>query len=155
MKQWVFFALLITLPLSGIAEEPQLKSRSEFLTDSQQICNANWTKRGELDVRMYDYCMRNQMDGFEKLVELHQYASQNFYSEIAFPYCSEKWTKRGVSDASMMAYCLNQEVEGAKDVMYYRKTYGENKVNEIVGVALAQFKSWHMAAYKVKQNFEN
>ena len=54
----------------------------------------------------------------------------------------------------MMAHCLNQEVEGIKDIMYYRQQYGEDKVNQIVGQALANFNSWNMAAYKVRQYFE-
>ncbi len=154
MKKWIILILALTLPSSAIAEAPKLKSENEFQRDSQQICTQKWTKRGELDKRMYDHCMEGQMDGYEELKQLHQYADQDFYSETAFPYCSAKWTKRGVSDARMMAHCLNQEVEGIKDVMYYRKQYGESKVNEIAGRALAQFKSWNMAAYKVKQYFE-
>lgn len=154
MKKIMTAALILGYSMQVIASPPVLESEEKYKKDSQQICYQKWNKRGELDRRMYDHCMKGQMEGYEELKHLHQYADQSFYSDTAFPYCRDKWTKRGVSDTRMMAHCLNQEVEGIKDVMYYRKQYGEDKVNQIAGRALAQFKSWHMAAYKVKQYFE-
>lgn len=131
-----------------------LKSKEQFQEDSKQICYEKWTKRGNLDREMYNYCIGSQMEGYRELLQLHKYAEQPFYSETSFPYCKNKWTKRGVSDVKMMAHCLNQEIEGVKDVMYYREQYGEEKVNAIAGNALARFHSWNMAAYSVKQYFQ-
>lgn len=133
---------------------PILKSKEQFQEDSKQICYEKWTKRGNLNREMYNYCIGSQMDGYRELLQLHKYAEQPFYSETSFPYCEKKWTKRGVSDVRMMAHCLNQEVDGIKDVMYYREQYGEEKVNAIAGNALARFHSWNMAAYSVKQYFQ-
>ena len=144
-----------TIPeLPAEPETPILKSREQFQEDSHQICLDKWTKRGEIDNRMFNHCMEGQMDGYSELLQLHQYAEQSFYAGTSFPYCQNKWTKRGISDARMMAHCLNQEVEGIKDVMYYREQYAEEKVNQIAGSALSQFHSWNMAAYKVKQHFQ-
>jgi len=138
----------------ALADTPVLKSKESYEKDSHQICYQKWNTRGELDSRMYNHCLELQKDGYKELKQLHKYAVQNFYSNNAFPYCSDKWTKRGVVDTRMMAYCLNQEVEGIKDVMYYRKQYGKDKVNQIVAKGLLQFNSWNMAAFKVKQYFE-
>ena len=135
-------------------ELPILKSKERFQEDSKQICYEKWTKRGELDSRMYNHCMETQMDGYSELLKLQQYSEQSFYSGTSFPYCQKKWTKRSISDARMMAHCLQQEVEGIKDVMYYREQYGEERVNQIARSALSQFHSWNMAAYKVKRHFQ-
>ena len=154
MKKTILTTLLLCFSTVSLAEGPELKSKEAYEKDSQQICYDKWNKRGELDRRMYNHCMEGQMDGYEELKHLHQYADQSFYSDTSFPYCRDKWTKRGISDTRMMAHCLNQEVEGIQDVMYYRKQYGDEKVNQIAGRAISQFKSWNMAAYKVRQYFE-
>ncbi len=132
----------------------QLKSKGDYRTDSNQICEKNWTKRGELDKRMYDHCMEGQMEGYDKLKTLHEYVDQDFYSETAYPYCSKKWTKRGIVDTRMLSHCLKQEVEGIKNVIYYRKQYGDEQVNKIAGRALSKYGSWNMAAYSVKKAIE-
>lgn len=154
MTKTILTALILSVSTLSLADTPVLKSKEAYEKDSQQICYDKWNKREELDRRMYNHCMAGQTDSYDELKHLHQYADQSFYSETSFPYCRDKWTKRGVSDTRMMAHCLNQEIEGIKDVMYYRDKYGEDKVNQIAGRAIAQFKSWNMAAYKVKQYFQ-
>ena len=154
MNTKILTIFLMAFSMSAFCETIVLKSKSAYEKDSQQICYQKWNKRGELDRRMYNHCMKGQNEGYEELKHLHQYADQSFYSDTAFPYCSDKWTKRGIADTRMMAHCLNQEVEGIKDVMYYREQYGEDKVNQIVGRALARYKSWNMAAYAVRRQFE-
>ncbi|MBL4851899.1 MAG: hypothetical protein JKY90_06425 [Gammaproteobacteria bacterium] len=130
------------------------KSKTEFQEDSRVLCKKQWTKRGKLDSRMYQYCIRQQKEAYSDLVSLDRYADQQFYSSISFPHCTKKWTKQSVSDARMLAYCLNQEVEGEKDIAYIRKKYGSKQVDGIVIEALRKFGSMNMAAYKVKQYFE-
>ena len=151
MKKYLVLLSLFLLPNITYAEQPQLKSKEEYKSDSQQICVKNWTKRGELDRRMYNHCLEGQMDGYDKVKNLHQYADQDFYSNTAYPYCLKNWTKREVVDTRMLAHCLEKEVEGIKDVMYYRKQYGDEAVNKIVGRALSRYGSWNMAAYSVKK----
>ena len=151
MKNLVVATCLLLLSSITFAAEPQLKSKAEYKSDSQQICVKNWTKRGELDRRMYNHCMEGQMEGYDKVKDLHQYANQDFYSKTAYPYCLKNWTKRGVVDTRMLAHCLEQEIEGIEDVMYYRKQYGAEQVNKIVGRALSMYGSWNMAAYSVKK----
>jgi len=132
----------------------ELKTKEDYRGDSNNICTKNWTKRGDLDQRMYDYCMEGQMKGYDKLISLHEYADQGFYSEIAYPHCLREWTKRGVVDTRMLSHCLDDEVEGVKDVDYYRKEYNAKQVNKIADRALSKYGSWKMAAYAVKQAIE-
>lgn len=155
MIKTILTVIILSVPTLSLADAPVLKSKEAYEKDSQQICYEKWNKRGKLDRRMYNHCMEGQKDGYDELIHVHQHlVEQRFYSETSFPYCRDRWTKRGVSDTRMMAHCLNQEIEGIKDVMYYREKHGVDEVNQIVDRAIAQFKSWNMAAYKVKQYFE-
>lgn len=131
-----------------------LKPKSKYKSDAKILCTKDWTKRGQLDQRMFDHCMEGQMEGYEKVKELHGYIDQKFYSDTAYPYCTKRWTKRDIVNSRMLAHCLEQEVEGIQDVMFYRKQYGEDKVNQIVGRALGRYGSWNMAAYTVERAFE-
>ncbi|SEF00795.1 hypothetical protein [Pseudomonas migulae] len=155
LKKIILSVAFIGFPVLALAEAPILKSMEEFESDSQKICYSDWNKRGETNQRMYDFCMKEKMSGYEKLKSLHQYANKDFYSKVSYPYCFNLWTKRGVSDAQMMAHCLDQEIEGVKDILYYQEKYGKDSVNEITNLALAKFKCWHMAAYEVKRHFES
>lgn len=152
----LIFVILVMFSFNNLAfaETPKLKTKDGYENDSYEICVKEWTKRGELNRRMYNYCMEQQMKAYYKLKELHFYADQSFYSDIAYPYCMKDWSKRGVVNTRMLVYCLEQEVEGIKDVMYYRKQYGEESVNKIAGLALETYGSWRMAAYSVEQAFE-
>lgn len=154
MRITYFILLALLMPILAHAAPPTLKTEQAYREDAHRICAEKWTKRGELDRRMYNHCMEQQADAYKDLVQLHQYANQSFYSDVSFPYCSSRWTNRGVVDTRMIVHCLNQEVEGVKDVMYYRDQYGADQVNKIAAMALTQFKSWNMAAYKVKQHFD-
>lgn len=137
----------------GNAVQP-LKSQSEYKKDAHQICTQKWTKRGQLDNKMYNHCYEQQMEGYLELIQFHRYADQDWYSKIAYPYCTKKWTKQGVADTRMIAHCLDQENEGIKDVMYYREQHGTEKVNQVVDYALNSHGSWNMTAYEVKKRFD-
>lgn len=152
----LFVASLIFLLSAPVLASgaPSLKTEEQYRQDSHRICSEEWTKRGELDRRMYNYCMEQQSEAYQELLVLHKYADQAFYADTAFPYCSKEWTKRGITNVRMTVYCLNQEVEGIRDVMYFREQYGESQVNAIVSSALSRFGSWRMAAYQVKRHFE-
>ena len=152
MKESLVLLSLFLLSSIVYAEEyPLLKSEAEYKSDAQEICMKEWTKRGELDYRMYEYCLEQQMDGYIKLLNFHQYLSKDFYSKFAYPYCIKKWTKRGVVDTRMLAHCLEQEVEGFKDVIYYKEKYDKQAVGRIAKRALSMYGSWNMAAYSVKK----
>ncbi len=132
----------------------QLKSKADYTSDSNLICARNWTKRGELDQRMYDHCMEGQMEGYDKLKTLHAFIGEEFYSKTAYPHCVKNWSKRGVVDTRMLSHCLDQEVESVKDLQYYREQYDAEQVNKIANRALYKYGSWKMTAYSVKQAIE-
>jgi hypothetical protein len=155
MRIMSILVLAFLMPTLVYAAPPTLKSKQEYQQDAQNICTKKWSTRGELDRRMYNHCMEQQTEGYKDLVHLQkQYSNQGFYADVSFPYCRDKWTERGVADARMMVHCLKQEVEGMLDVAYYREKYGAERVDEIARRAIGQFKSWNMAAYRVKQQFD-
>jgi hypothetical protein len=139
----------------SISTSVSIKSKAEYSSDSQRICKDKWTKRGELDSRMFDYCMKQKAEAYEQLRSLQKYSNQRFYSEVAFPYCNSEWTKRGVTDTRMLVYCLENEIEGIKDVEYFRKQYGDDKVNRIVAEALSRYGSWRMVAYSLRKELKD
>ena len=152
----LIFLFVFLLNFNTIRAETYFdKNESDVLNDSKSICTDQWTKRGVLDDRMFNYCMRVKQEGFNKFLEINKYKNQSFYSDIAYPYCAGQWVKRGVFDAEMMSFCLNQEIEGVKDVIFYRKEYGDEIINPIVEDALSRFKSWNMASYLIKQKIKN
>jgi hypothetical protein len=50
---------------------------SEESGNYDKFCTEEWTRRGELNARMYDYCMAKQIKGHETLV----------YSQINIALC--------------------------------------------------------------------
>jgi hypothetical protein len=40
----------------------------EDLAGYRRLCSEKWTKRGELDQEMFNYCVGNNREGYEKLV---------------------------------------------------------------------------------------
>ena len=149
--------ILTTLPFfSSFLVAQELKTAAEFQSDRDKICSSEWTKRGVLDRRMYDYCIVGQTEAYFDLVVLHSQLSKiaSNYSTVSYPYCEKNWTSRGVSDAKMMLYCLNQEMEGMKDVAYYAQQHGQEAVFRVAYQAIETYGSWNMAAYEVKKNFD-
>lgn len=146
---------IISTSVVATANANQLKSDEEYKADSDVLCKEQWTKRGELNSRMYQYCMSKKMDGLAELKHLHKtYNSQRFYSDIAYPHCVDKWTQRDIADASMLSYCLTQEVEGYKDYEYYRGKFSALEVDAISKNAIQRFGSWRMVSYKLKESIK-
>lgn len=138
-----------------IASPPLLESEEKFREYSQIICHEEWSKRGELDHGMYNYCISTQREEYVKLHNIHkQYAEQYFYINFSYPHCMQSYTKRGISNARMIAYCLEQEIDGMKDYIYYREKYGDEKIRMIANDALEKYHSLRMVSYTIKRYLE-
>ncbi|WP_165726475.1 hypothetical protein [Pseudoalteromonas sp. SA25] len=138
----------------GLTYQKPLPSNN-YISNSMAICKKEWTKRGQLDNRMYQHCLKGQLSGIDKVDELNKkYSEREFYFLIAYPYCIKKWTTRGVANPRMIAHCLNSEIEGKKDVDYYRDNYERAAIDKIVETALNKYQSWNMAAYSIKRRIK-
>jgi len=110
--------VLIWTSIPAMAENllPDLKPEA-----AKAYCENKWTKRDELDVDMYDYCMSSQLDGYSKALALsHQYMHLPWMEQL-LSMLFEKWTKRDAIQYDMIAYTLNEEIEGYLDVEYALK----------------------------------
>ena len=125
-------SLLIGLlsPTSSWATSPQ--------DHADQHCRAEHTKLGVLQQDMYDYCVKQDLEG-EKQIEFFQtqYSSNSWFKDFSYPACDRKWTKQGVKQLEMIAYCLKQEKDGIDELTYTSKQSGYDKE-----LASACFKKW-------------
>ncbi|MGI4799562.1 MAG: hypothetical protein ACRYG8_37105 [Janthinobacterium lividum] len=57
-----------------MSEQPtsSTATASEDVQGYQQFCSDKWTKRGQIDTNMYNYCLKSEHDGYKKLVSLIQ-----------------------------------------------------------------------------------
>jgi len=120
MKVIYFIFLLIFLyPINSISEE--FKFPNFDFNQPDFLCKEKWTKRGELDDRMYKFCMNQHDEGYtEALVIYNEYKSKEWIDDVA-EFSLEKWTKRGNTDYNMFAFQLNKEKEAFLDLQYELK----------------------------------
>ena len=85
-------------------------------------CNKPWTKRGEKNVRMFNYCMKKQQDGFKNLAVLYKkMAGEVNWTDKALKDISKSWIKRGIPQYNMIHYQLNNQYESFLDLKYAKK----------------------------------
>jgi len=84
-------------------------------------CEKKWTKRGELDVEMHDYCMNSQTEGYTEALELSVLYSQQPWIEQVIAFAFDKWTDRDMIQYDMIGYTLKEETEGFLDIEYALK----------------------------------
>ncbi len=108
--------VLMLLGISIVANSASLKSFSNKSAEGH--CKKAWTKRGQIDVKMFDFCMNNQKEGYSNAKHyLKEYSGVSFLNEIV-SYAQKKWLTRKQFDYSMVAYEIKQESEGFLDVEY-------------------------------------
>ena len=108
--------LILSLGFSMTTNSASLKSFNEKAAENQ--CKKDWSTRGELDNRMYEYCMNKQREGYANAKHyLKEYKSVSFLSEIV-SYAQKKWLTRKDFQYHMVAYEIKQQSEGFLDVKY-------------------------------------
>jgi hypothetical protein len=118
----------------------------------QQLCSEQWTKRGILDVEMFNYCMGNQREGDSTLAHLANEYSGLPWMQQVIDSATEKWTKRGMRDAEMVAYEVSKQIDAYLDIKYASQQNGFQK--NILEVCAAKWRSqapdWEMTLYCYK-----
>src|SRR5690606_12980013 len=107
----------------GTVKENKIQFDYSFSEDNvNKKCSNKWTKRGELDVRMFDYCKRKQKESYTELLHL---ISEINNDEVFSKFFNDKfkliwnyWTKQGITDYSMVKYTLYKEYDAYKDFLY-------------------------------------
>lgn len=88
---------------------------------SDELCKAQWTKRGELDQGMYDYCMERESEGYDEALLLIKRYNQQPWIQAVIDFAIKKWTKTGIRQDSMVHYAIQQMTEGWEDLAYEAK----------------------------------
>ena len=108
--------LILLLGFSMTANSASLKSFNKKAAENH--CKKEWTKRGELDKGMYEFCMNNQREGYANAKHyIKEYKSVSFLSEIV-SYAQKKWLTRKGFQYNMVAFEIEKESEGFLDVKY-------------------------------------
>jgi len=81
-------------------------------------CGSEWTKRGVLDRSQYDYCMRMQRDGYNRLVQLSAKFSGLPWLQVVIDGTLREWSKQGSRDDSEIAYIVDQQTDSFLTLQY-------------------------------------
>jgi len=118
---------------------------------SEEFCAKEWTKRGQLDTSMYQFCLREEAEGYEELASLARKYNDQPWMQAALKFSLEKWTKRGVRQDSMVAFTFKQIAEGWEDLAYESKQSGFDK-NKAAACISKWAPQYNMVAFCYKKN---
>lgn len=121
-KKIIVYGFLLLVSSSAFA----LNLPREDVAMQTAFCKEEWSKRGNLDVSMFNYCMERERDGYYEIVALARKYSGQRWIQAALDLSLKKWTKRGIRDDAMAAYELRQITEGFEDMVYMSKQPGWN-----------------------------
>ena len=108
---------------------PDFAAMPEYKFDKaspEGYCREQWTKRGELDSHMFNYCVGQETKGYAEIVRALKKSGKQPWMASLFPNIWEKWSKRGVTQYSMVAYNLKNEADKFLDYQYEQKQPGFN-----------------------------
>lgn len=128
--------------------ESNLKSS---YSDAQRVCTTEWTKRGELDQRMYNHCIEQQNESISGLAHIIDTQKGHRRYPLSLAYCYQEWRKQGISNPRMTEHCMEQEIEAWKDIDYYRGIYNSDTVDNLVHKGMMRYGSWRMGVYHMKR----
>lgn len=102
---------------------------------------------------MYNYCMSQQNEGYEKAIDLFQKYSgiQDIDAIVAF--AAGKWLKRSEYQYDMVAYEIEQQGDAFLDVSYDYKSgkYSKDAVKACIQKWIStEGPQWDMVAYCLK-----
>jgi len=94
---------------------------------SESYCADRWTKRGELDRRMYNFCLDQEEEGWFEAKGLYYKYIDYPWIDTLLDFSIEKWSERGIIQYRMVGYQMGIEIEGYLDIEYLKKN---NKVKK-------------------------
>lgn len=90
-------------------------------SNAKTHCENEWTKRGELNSRMFNYCMRQGKKGHANAMHVLKKFGAHPWMATLLPAIWEQWTKRGITQYRMVGYSLKKEADKFLDYEYERK----------------------------------
>ena len=144
--------IALTLCCSGHANADVIQFSEDNVT---AFCKKEWTKRGQLDQEMFDYCARQQREGYQNLMDLADKNKESKWIGSLIAYSESKWTDKGITDYQMMAFQVNKEVEGFLDIEYEKNNgnVSGDKLSSCMSKWVTDEKpQFSMVAYCIKQD---
>lgn len=123
-------------------------------TNPDSYCREEWTKRGELDQRMFKFCVGKETKGHAEIKEVLKKFGQQPWMATLFPAVWAEWTKRGVTQYSMVAYALKKEADSFLDYEYERKkaTFNAAKASRCESQWAEHASHWSMTMHCYKKD---
>ena len=86
-----------------------------------KYCAAEWTKLGKLDQQMFDYCVKQENEGYKELVSnVSKYSDQLWLAEV-LDRTIKDWSKNGYRQDRMVSYNVKREIEAWQEIEYLKK----------------------------------
>jgi uncharacterized protein YecT (DUF1311 family) len=141
----------MTAPLAVAAQQVRLPTPESG--NYEQFCTEEWTKRGVLDSRMFDACMRDQAEGDKTLARLAAKYSSLPWMQQVIDEAIEHWTKRGMRNEQIVAFVVSQQIDAYLDIVYLSEHDGFHS-DAMAGCSAKwtkQAPNWGMIIYCYKQ----
>jgi hypothetical protein len=114
----VSIACIVILFCVGLKTAQAQNYPQKVLADFDAHCKKEWTKRGVLDKRMYDYCVKQEKEGYDKMKYLEEkYKKYSWLQDLKSSIITE-WTNAGVTRWRMVGYTLEKEIDAYLDIQY-------------------------------------
>ena len=114
-----FTALLAVCYSASLATAQNFPTKES--ANSEMYCEKEWTKRGELDYKMYRFCLNREKEAYqEALILIKKYKDQPWIQNL-IDFSVKEWTKREIRQDSMVKYILYINIEGWEDMNYEAK----------------------------------
>ena len=113
MRKQLICTLFGLLPLfASAATFPSMESGQYKIA-----CEAEWTKKGVLDRDMFNYCVNNKKEGYDKALRLIEEFKNEPWIQDVIDFAIQKWTKKGSRDDQMVAFTLQKEIDGFEELV--------------------------------------
>ncbi|MBX7096445.1 MAG: hypothetical protein K1X89_01920 [Myxococcaceae bacterium] len=113
-----------TIPQVPLMEPPDFAAMPQYkfdLSQSENICREKWTKRGDLDRRMFAYCVGREREGYAAVVAALKKFGKHDWIASLFPAIWAKWTTGGNTLYSQVGFNLEQQGDAFLDYEFARK----------------------------------
>ena len=108
----------IDLEGKNINESNKNKYPKDVIDDAQAYSKELYTKRGKLDQEMYDYSVKEELKGYDELLNLELKYKKYSWIDSLKNNIIKKWTKAGVTNWSMVGAGLRNEIDAFLDLEY-------------------------------------
>lgn len=134
---------------------PDFATLPQYKFDKANVdafCREEWTKRGELDTSMFNYCAAQEKEGHAKMLAALKKFGKNDWMTTLFPAIWEEWTKRGVTQYRMVGHSVAQQGDAFLDFQYEQKQpkLDATKMGRCVAEWQAHASRWTQTMYCYK-----